>query len=154
MVETDDHIVLNDLIAAQRIAAAAPCVYSPVHDHCIARFKGDRLLGGVIYQGYTGASIELHVAGFDPLWINRDLLWAVFAYPFIQLNCKKIIGRVAETNRRALEFDLKLGFKEEGRIREVFPEGDLFILTMRRDECRWLNLSPRSRFWEQPNGEK
>ena len=69
---------------------------------------------------------------------SRDILWAVFAYPFIQLQCKKVIGRVSENNSRALEFDLKLGFKEEARIRDVYPEGDLFILTMRRDDCRWL----------------
>lgn len=149
-----DQIVFDNIDAANQIAAAAPCVYSPAHDHSIARFKDGRLLGGVIFQGYTGASIELHVAGFDPHWISKDMLWAVFTYPFIQLGCKKILGRVAETNRRALEFDLKLGFKEEARIREVFPEGDLLILTMRRDECRWLKLSPRNRFWEQPNGEK
>lgn len=143
MGKSDDRIVFDDLECANQIAAAAPCIYAPEHDHCIARVKGGRLLGGVIYQGYTGASIELHVAGFDPHWINRNILWTVFAYPFLQLGCKKIIGRVAESNSRALEFDFKLGFKEEARIREVYPEGDLFILTMRRDECRWLKVSPR-----------
>lgn len=152
MAETDDRIVFDDVDAAKKIARAAPCVYSPRHDRCIARMKGERLLGGVIYQGYTGASIEMHVAGFDPVWLSRDLLWAVFAYPFIQLGCLKVIGRVKQSNSKALEFDLKLGFKEEARVRDVYPDGDLFILTMRREDCRWLKLSPRSRFWEQPNG--
>lgn len=148
----DDCIVFDDFHCATQIAEAAPCVYSPEHDHCVARIKGGRLLGGVIFQGYTGASIEMHVAGFDPFWLSRDMLWAVFAYPFIQLRCLKVIGRVKQTNSKALEFDLKLGFKEEARISDVYPDGDLFILTMRREDCRWLKLSPRSRFWEQPNG--
>lgn len=147
-----DQILLDSLEHAQQIAAAAPCVYSSAHDHCLSRVKDGRLLGGVIFQGYTGASIELHMAGFDPHWITRDLIWATFAYPFIQLGCLKVIGRVAETNARALELDLKLGFIEEARIRDAYPDGDLIILTMRRDACRWLKIAPRSRFWEQPNG--
>lgn len=154
MAEADDHIVIDDVQAAQQIAEAVHIGYDPARMHCVARMRGDRLLGGVIFEGYTGSSIELHVAGFDPRWITRDILWAIFAFPFLQLNCKKVIGRVAETNRRALELDLKLGFIEEARIRDAYPEGDLIILTMRRDECRWLNIVPRSRFWEHPNGKK
>jgi len=150
--ENHDHIIVGSHSAAKQIAAAAPCVYSPEHDICIARFKGDRLLGGVIYQGYTGASIEMHVAGFDPHWLSRNMLWAVFSYPFIQLGCLKVIGRVNVSDSRALEFDLKLGFIVEARISDVYPDGDLFILTVRRDDCHWLRLAPRGRFWEQPNG--
>lgn len=147
-------IVVDDLMCANQIAAAVSCVYAPTHDHCIARVKDGRLLGGVIYQGYTGASVEIHVAGFDPHWLSRDILWAAFGYAFIQLGCLKVIGRVQATNERALEFDLKLGFKEEARISDVYPDGDLLILTMRREDCRWLNLPPRRRFWEQPhNGQ-
>lgn len=143
MPQPDDRIVFDDLACAKQIAAAACCVYSPEHDHCIARVKDGRLLGGVIYQGYTGASIEMHVAGFWPQWLNKSMLFVVFGYPFYQLGCLKVIGRVNENNKRALEFDLKLGFNEEARIRDVYPEGDLLILSMRRDECRWLNLTPK-----------
>lgn len=148
-----DRIVLDDFYAAMQVAAAAPCDYNEGKDHCVARVKDGKLLGGVIFQGYTGASVELHVAGFHPRWLTRDFLWVAFAYPFIQLNCKKIIGRVVESNRRALEFDLKLGFTEEARVKDVYPDsGDLIILTMRREQCRWLNLSPRERFWEHTDG--
>lgn len=140
-----DQILFDDLDCAKRIAAAAPCVYSPEHDHCIARVKDGQLLGGTIFQGYTGASIEMHVAGFDPHWISKSLIFVTFGYPFLQLGCLKVIGRVAENNKQALEFDLKLGFIEEARIRDVYPEGDLLILTMRRDQCRWLNLTSRRR---------
>jgi RimJ/RimL family protein N-acetyltransferase len=84
----------------------------------------------------------MHVASFNKRWLSKSLLFVVFGYPFLQLGCLKVIGRVAAHNNQALEFDLKLGFKEEARIRDVYPEGDLLILTMRRDQCRWLNLTP------------
>lgn len=138
----DDRIVFDDLNAATQIAYATHCVYSPSHDHCIARVKDGRVMGGTIYQGYTGRSIEMHVASFDGRWLSKSLLFVAFGYPFLQLGCSKVIGRVNENNKRALEFDLKVGFIEEARIRDVYPEGDLLILTMRRDQCRWLNLTP------------
>lgn len=150
--QVDDRIVFDDLSAAKHIAAAAGCGYVPSQDRCIARIRDGRILGGVVYQNYTRASIEMHVAGLAPSWLSRSLLFVAFGYPFLQLGCLKVIGRVAAHNKRALEFDLKLGFNEEARIRDVYPEGDLLILTMRRDECRWLNLTLKN--FEVSNGEE
>lgn len=153
MDQNNDRIVIDDEHFADRIAAAAGVTYyDGMRDHCIARIRDGELLGGTIFQGYTGVSCEMHVASFAPRWICPDLLWATFAYPFIQLDCKQVVGRVAETNTRALEFDKKLGFNEVCRIPDYYPDGDLILLTLRRDECRWLNITPRSRFWEHPHG--
>lgn len=127
------------------IAAQAGVMFNPVADTCIARLYDDaRLRGGVIYNGYTGSSINMHVASFEPTWICIDLIWVSFHYPFIQMKCRKVFGQVRANNRAALEFDRKLGFKEETRISDVFPDGDLIILSMRREDCRWLKLRPRN----------
>ena len=68
------------------------------------------------------------------------MLWITFDYPFNQLGVKKLIGQVPSSNLKALEFDKKLGFKEEARISDVFPDGDLIVLSMRREDCRWLKI--------------
>lgn len=125
------------------IARAAGTAFNPESDQCIARVRGDELLGGVVYTSYTGVSIGMHVAGFDPRWINNDMLWVAFDYPFNQLGCKTIFGQVPEDNLHTLEFDKKLGFKEVARIADVFPGGDCIVLAMRREDCRWLRLRPR-----------
>lgn len=124
------------------IAAAAGCTFNAAVDVVIARFE-KKLLGGVIYQNYTGTSINCHMAGFEPNWINKDLLWICFDYPFNQLGCKYMFGQVPSCNSKALDFDTKLGFTELTRIPGVFPNGELVVLRMAREDCRYLRLRPR-----------
>lgn len=130
---------------ARAIAKAAGTFFNPECDHVISRQVNGRLLGGVIFTGYTGASIGLHVAGFDPNWINRDILWLTFSYPFSQLNCAKITGTIPSSNLAAVRFNEKLGFVEETRVKDVFPDGDLIIMSMRREDCRWLKRGSRGK---------
>lgn len=85
----------------------------------------------------------MHVAAFRPRWINRDLLWAAFHYPFVQLGVKKVFGQVPEDNTKALELNRNLGFKEETRIADVYPEGDMVLMSMYKADCRWLSIKPR-----------
>lgn len=137
-------IVFNDAEYGHMIAKAAGTSFNPYSDVCIARVEDDELWGGVTYTGYTGTSMGIHVAGFRSDWINKDMLWVAFDYPFVQLKCSKLFGQVPASNRKALEFDLKLGFIEEARVKDVFPDGDLLVLAMKREDCRWLKLKPRS----------
>jgi len=133
-------IVFNDFEHADQIAEAAGCQFNRRFDHCISRERNGELLGGVVYSGYTGKSIGIHVAGFCDDWISKDMLWVCFHYPFVQLKCEVLFGQVPSDNLRALEFDRKLGFKIEARIPDVFPNADLVVLKMRKSECRWLKL--------------
>jgi hypothetical protein len=128
---------------ARRIAITAGMFFNSACDQAIVRLEHEKLLGGVIYQGYTGASIRAHIAGFTPRWIDKDMLWMMFHYPFEQLGVNKIIGHVHSTNLKALDFNRKLGFKEEARIEGVFRDADLVIMSMRREECRWLERGKR-----------
>lgn len=136
-------IVFHDPSIGLEIAERAGVQFNPAVDVCIARVEGEDLYGGVIYNNYTGASINMHMAGFRPVWANPDMLWAAFHYPFVQLGCKKIFGQVPETNSKALEIDLKLGFKIITKIDDVFLDGGLYVLSLDRDDCRWLKIKPR-----------
>lgn len=133
----------GNLEHARIIAEEVGWFFNPACDHVISRSRNGKLLGGVIFTGYTGSSISIHVAGFDPRWINNDMLWIVFNYPFVQLGVRKLVGQVPSCNHKALDFDFRLGFKEEARITDVFPDGDLVFLSMRPEDCRWLKLKPR-----------
>lgn len=124
------------------IARHSGSVFNPAVDIVIARVHDGELRGGVIYNGYTGASINLHVWGRDSKWADRDMLYMTFHYPFIQLSCRKVFGQIPANNTQALDFDLKLGFKIEARIPEVFPNEDLIVVSMKREDCRWLKLRP------------
>ena len=125
------------------IAEAAGTHFNPRCDRVVANVVRGKLLGGVIFTGFTVAGIGLHSAGFDPHWLSRDMLWMAFHYPFEQLGVRKITGTIHSGNRKAILFDLKLGFTEETRVVDLFPDGDLIIMSMRREDCRWLKLKPR-----------
>ena len=137
-------IVFDDPEATRKICDEVGVFFNPQCDHSIARIDEKGVRGGVIFQGFTGASILIHMAGFDPHWMNNDILWATFDYVFVQLKCKKLLGQVPSYNERALAIDLRLGFKIETTVKDVFPDGDLILVSMVPSECRWLKLRPRT----------
>jgi hypothetical protein len=136
-------IVFNDIRHGHKIAGAAGSIFNPACDQCISNVVGGELLGGLTFQGYTGASIQGHMAGFHPNWLTRDLIWVGFDYPFNQLGCSMIFAQIPETNTRSLEMNQKLGFKIVSRIEGVFPDGACMVLALAREDCRWLDLKPR-----------
>jgi RimJ/RimL family protein N-acetyltransferase len=102
------------------------------------------LLGGVVLYDFTGRAISMHVAGFAPNWINKDLLWVVFHYPFVQLECASIFCQIKSSNEKAIRFVDRIGFEPEVIIRDVFPGNvDLVVRRMYATTCRWLGLRPR-----------
>ena len=137
-------IELGRLDHGARIAEAAGCLLDVNHDVVISRTDDwGKLLGGMIFYGHTGKSISVHIAGFSPTWITRDLLWISFDYPFIQLKCANLFCQLRSRNFKALDFIKKIGFKQEVIIPEVYPDEDMIVGRLRKDECRWLNIKPR-----------
>jgi hypothetical protein len=134
----------DNSVDGMQIAARAGAVYNPACDRCVARIEKGALYGGVIYQAYTGASMSIHMAGFRPNWCNRDMVWVAFHYPFVQLGVKKLFGQVGIHKPEILKIDIQLGFKIEAVIKDVYPEGDMALLSMYKDDCRWLKVTPRT----------
>lgn len=105
-----------------------------------------KVLGGVIFHNYTGAggSVTIHSAGSETIpWTTRDFFWVMFDYAFNQMHVKRVYGPVPSNNERALKLDLKLGFKIVTSLPDVFPDADLIMLSMVREDCRWLKVKPR-----------
>lgn len=139
-----DVVEFNNIAHGHEIATTAGTSYNPISDIVIARVRNGKLLGGCVFQNYTGYSIGMHTAGFVQRWINRDLLWICFHYPFVQLECEYIFGLVPAFNLKAVEFNRNIGFTEVARIDHVFHEGSMIVMRMHRDECRHLLPKKRS----------
>lgn len=101
--------------------------------------KDGKIIAGVLYEGYNGKSVAMHVAG-EGNWLSREYLWAVFHYPFEVLKAEKILGLVSSANEKAMKLDIGLGFVHEATVKDACKDGDLNILTMTRDQCRWLSI--------------
>lgn len=139
-----DHILFNVPAHGEAIAEIAGTEFNPKTCTSFCRVKNGKPMGGVIFSNFTGESISIHSASWNPHWINRDLLFVTFDYPFNQLGVKRIFGHVPEDNVHAQSFNHKIGFTTVARIEGVFPH-NIACLVMRLDrkDCRFLKVVPR-----------
>lgn len=137
-------MIVFDAFYGPKIAEAAMAGFNPARDVCMARVVHGENVGGFIMTDYTGVggSMVTHVAGFRPGWLTRELLFNTATYCFDVAKCGRIFGQVAASKPKVLAFDLKMGWKEVAFLPGVFPDGGSHVLSMTRDECRWLNLRP------------
>jgi RimJ/RimL family protein N-acetyltransferase len=115
-----------------------------MHFSPYATFIGQEIDGEVkavvAFDNILDKSCEMHTAAIVPNWISKDLLWACFDYPFNILKVKVILATVASSNTEALKLDRHLGFVDKAYIEDAHIDGDLVILAMRRENCRWLDI--------------
>jgi len=104
---------------------------------CIGSLLRGELVGVVGFDQYNGASMVMHAAGLAG-WLNRDMLWAVFDYPFRVCNVNMVLGFVPSGNTDAIRFNTHVGFKVEAILEGAHPDGALWLMTMKRGECRYL----------------
>ena len=101
--------------------------------------KDGELIAGVIVDGYVeNTRCSIHCAGEGKQWLNREFLFVVFDYVFRQLNCNVVVQTVCSNNVDSMKFTSHLGFGEKCRIEDGALGGDLVILSMRREDCRWI----------------
>lgn len=98
--------------------------------------KDGVIIAATGYEDFTGVSVRTHIAVNGK--ITKEFLRFIFWYPFEQLKVKKLIGLVSSGNEKALKLDKNFGFVEEAIVKDVYKDGDLHILTMTRDQCRFL----------------
>lgn len=98
--------------------------------------RDGKLEAGVLYEGFTGSSIQMHVAIDGRM--TPSFLWYSFYYPFNELKVKKIIGIVPAWKPDVLAFDKNIGFVEAFTIEDYYPLGAAIILTMTPSQCRFL----------------
>lgn len=96
------------------------------------------MVAGIAYTRFTGAAIEMAIAADRPSWASRRTLAAVFAYPFVQLGCRRVTAITARRNRRCRRLLEDTGFTLEGKARHALPDDDAMIYGMIRRECRWI----------------
>lgn len=100
--------------------------------------KEGRIVCGVFFENYTGRSVQIHVALEPGQRMTKEWLRALFGYAFNQIKVLKIVGVIDSDNLASLRFTRHIGFKDECVIKDASPTGDLCILTMTREQCRFL----------------
>ena len=112
----------------------------PEHTTCIGQEMDGEIVAVVGFCDFTPTSVTMHTTTIDPLWLSKDLLWATFDYCFNVLKVKVILVTIAGNNVKSLRLCRKLGFVDRVLIEDAHKDGDLAILTMRKDQCKWLDI--------------
>jgi L-amino acid N-acyltransferase YncA len=117
------------------IAQKLDMIWTPENSTVIG-WVTDEIESVVWYEDFNKKSVTCHI--YLGKGLNRQYLHTIFDYPFVQLGVDKIIGPVKSDNKKAIDLDIKLGFKEEARLLDAFPNADLIFFVMNKDECRFL----------------
>lgn len=99
-----------------------------------------KLIAGVLFDYYNGASMNAHIAGEGKTWLNRRFLHFIFWYPFEQLKIKRLTVLIPRSNSDSLRFVRHLGFELEATLKDAAPDGDVLLFRMFREQCKWLKL--------------
>jgi len=113
----------------------------PEETVCIGQEIDGNLVAVVGYCSFMPNACQMHIAAVDEVnWMSRDLLWAAFDYPFNKLGVKVILGQICGSNEDAIRLNRHLGFKVVAEIPDAHMDGDLVIMAMKKEECRFLNI--------------
>lgn len=96
------------------------------------------ILGVVVFSRFTPGNCEITVASQSPRFITKDFAYAVTAYAFMQLKCRRVTAFIAVGNDRSLKLAQRLGFRHEGTVRDWFPTSDAHVLGLLADDCKFL----------------
>jgi RimJ/RimL family protein N-acetyltransferase len=97
------------------------------------------IIAGAVYEGFTGTNMYVHLAGVPGRrWMTREFLYAGFRYPFVQLKAQRITAPVEASNEDALRLNRHLGFVNEAVLRGAMPSGDLILMVMWKERCRFI----------------
>lgn len=127
---TSDHAAGN--WTAQKVDGG----YFQERSRSIGLKKNGEFVAGVIYENWHGKSITCHIAVTGR--ITPAYLGAIFHYPFNVCKVGKIIVPVSSANITSIKFVEKMGFQEEARIKDAMQDGDMVILTMPKEQCKYL----------------
>lgn len=109
----------------------------------IGQKKDDSLVAVVAYCNFTENACSMHIGSIGEHWMSKNLLWACFDYPFNKLGKKVIVVTLEASNDDAVRLNRHLGFSVETVIKDAHEHGDLMIMSMRADNCKWLALKPK-----------
>jgi L-amino acid N-acyltransferase YncA len=98
----------------------------------------DHVAVAVGYNGFIGRTCCMHVVIARPALFSRAILREAFEFPFLVAGLEAVLALVDSSNEAALTLDKRIGFEEIARIPNGGLDGDLVLLRMLRNECRWL----------------
>lgn len=126
-IETGAHI-------GRWVASELHSTFSPEAATAVGLVRNGVIVAGAMFENWNGKSVMVHMTVSGGR-LTREFIGVIFDYAYRQLDCKKVILPVDSTNIKSIAFVQHLGFREEARIRDATPTGDIIIFTQLREHC-------------------
>jgi len=108
---------------------------------CIGVMRDNVLLATALFNNFDWPNIEITFATTSPRWATRQAIARILAYPFHELECRRLTAITGRQNRAARAFLLRLGFCEEGHHPALFEHDDgVSYGLLKRDAQKWLEI--------------
>lgn len=125
----------------QRVAAFVAqrtdcCQFHPPYQAIGWEGEDGTLLGGAVFNNYTGANIEVSLAGRGAM--TRQAFRDMARYVFGQLRVRRVTAHCkAQGNARLINQAVRGGFAKEGFRSRWFLDDDGVALVMFPEHCKW-----------------
>lgn len=108
--------------------------------HALAVFRRGALAAVAVYAAFRGRpdhdyQCEISFVSDDPLWATKETVGYILAYGLVNLGCRRMTAITKISNARVHKLLEGIGFKKEGRHRDMFADGDAISYGMTR---RWF----------------
>jgi|JYMV01.1.fsa_nt_gi RimJ/RimL family protein N-acetyltransferase len=102
-------------------------------------YQEGKLVAGVVYSEYREVDIMLSAASEVRGAFTKKNMKFIYGYPFEQLGVRRVSAFTEIDNTTARNHLERMGFKKEGRLRQMCKSGkDGIFYGMLRSECRYL----------------
>ena len=103
-------------------------------------WQDDMLIGGILINDITPQrNCWLTIYTESPRWATRNILKYVFTVVYVTIGAKRCSVFVSKSNNKSHDFCQRLGFKDEGLLREYRENGDdCYVMGMLKQECKWI----------------
>ena len=110
-------------------------------DTAIGLERDGELIAAAGYTDYIPlGSISGHIVIAGPL--TREFLSAILWYPFGQLQVRRLSALIPAKHERVRRFVEHIGFTFETRCERVFPDDDLLVYRMFREDWNGQKFRP------------
>lgn len=90
----------------------------------IAIWNEKELSAVAVYSSFNGVNCEVTVAAKSKYWARKEVIEILKNYPLEQLGCRRTTLLIRETNKPVIRLVEKIGFHQEGCLREFYPDGE------------------------------
>lgn len=113
------------------------------HVTCAAAFAAEsdgQLVAAISFVNYNGANCFIQ-ARIEPHGLTRDLLYRAFFHAFLTMGCRRISSSIIGDNMESIRLTQHMGFKLEGVLHRIMPNGDnIYLSVLWPENCKYLEV--------------